>query len=637
MRDYHGRIIAPATGTLAGLYRFDNTYKANGAPATAVLPGVGGLAAETLTYGYDDNGFAQTLTGTWAGGSQTYVANTDYTHDGRTDTRWLGDAGKQVKLSYQYLPHTRWLAQDSVQVETSPGTFTPRYATDYRYDNAGNITGIGGLTNGVADQYECFDYDHRQRLAEAWTQSSYGSGCTTPQRAGADPYWRQWTFDSIGNRLSQVDKDPGAGDTTWTSTVGAAGGVKPHQLKKVDATGPKAGTATRSFAYDAAGNTTTNTTAAGTTQTLTWFGDGRLATVAEGSTTTTFVYDADGKRLLVRGPSRTTLYLPDGTELDAPASGGSTVGTRYYSGVAVRDATGVKWTSVNHQGTSVVQIDSVTLSASRRRSMPYGEDRTSSPSGWTGTKGYVGGTRDATGLTHLGAREYDPTLGRFISRDGVMDNADPQQMHGYAYSHNSPVTRSDPSGLIDTCDEQGTSCSGASTGPDEESTSAHASSGAKAAGRSSKSGKASGQSGKGQKDTSKTATSASKPLTGVGAAMVGGAVAGARHTPPTLWELLTTDPYHHPWCQDDPLSCAEAYRKAAEQYAEAERTGYNVWTGESIGGGGGTHPGRVSEEQLMALHHYWMEVYRAQTAPLTGFLPKQGSDTGPEPEDPDDL
>ncbi len=56
---------------------------------------------------------------------------------------------------------------------------------------------------------------------------------------------------------------------------------------------------------------------------------------------------------------------------------------------------------------------------------------------------------------HLNAREYDPTLGRFISVDPVMDLTDPQQWHAYAYSHNSPVTFSDPSGLIDTCDNDG--------------------------------------------------------------------------------------------------------------------------------------------------------------------------------------
>ncbi|MDG4763442.1 polymorphic toxin-type HINT domain-containing protein [Solwaraspora sp. WMMD406] len=67
---------------------------------------------------------------------------------------------------------------------------------------------------------------------------------------------------------------------------------------------------------------------------------------------------------------------------------------------------------------------------------------------WLGEKGFVGGTRDAsTGLTHLGAREYDPRTGRFISVDPIIDVGDPQQMHGYAYANNSPVSFTDPDGL----------------------------------------------------------------------------------------------------------------------------------------------------------------------------------------------
>jgi hypothetical protein len=47
----------------------------------------------------------------------------------------------------------------------------------------------------------------------------------------------------------------------------------------------------------------------------------------------------------------------------------------------------------------------------------------------------------------VGAREYDSTTGRFLSADPILDLEDPQQINGYAYANNSPVTRSDPSGL----------------------------------------------------------------------------------------------------------------------------------------------------------------------------------------------
>ncbi|MEW2427772.1 RHS repeat-associated core domain-containing protein [Micromonospora sp. NPDC047644] len=84
-----------------------------------------------------------------------------------------------------------------------------------------------------------------------------------------------------------------------------------------------------------------------------------------------------------------------------------------------------------------------------RRQTPYGSPRGSNPT-WANAKGFVGGDNDPTNLVNIGARQYDQTLGRFISVDPVMDLSSPQQWNAYSYASNSPITRSDPSGLIDT-------------------------------------------------------------------------------------------------------------------------------------------------------------------------------------------
>ncbi|MBQ1049265.1 hypothetical protein KBX50_12440 [Micromonospora sp. C51] len=439
--------IPAAEGTLAGTYTTGVAYNLAGKITRQTLPGIGGLPAETITSVYDTNGYARSTTGQIAGAPDTeYLADATYYNHGPAHQSLHGTAGSQVRQTTTIDTGTGRLDSHDVATEspTTPGTFTSKFTSGYTYDQTGNITSIAGKTNGTTDQVECFTYDQLRRLTQAWTQTT--ATCATPQRAGVDPYHRSWTFDALGNRLTQTDHNTTTGNTVWTYNTGALHAVTAHQIASVTATGPLADTGTRGFAYDDAGNMTQRTTPTGTAQTLTWNPEGRLDTLTEDTNSTEYVYDADGNRLISRADDKTTLYLGSTELVVTPTSGGPS-GTRYYAGIAVRDASGLKWTISNHQGTGQVQIDADTLASQRRRTMPYGEQRGTTPSVWLGSKAFVGGTQDDTGLTHLGAREYDPTLGRFISVDPVMDLADPEQWHGYAYSRNSPATFSDPSGL----------------------------------------------------------------------------------------------------------------------------------------------------------------------------------------------
>ena len=268
---------------------------------------------------------------------------------------------------------------------------------------------------------------------------------------GAAPYWFTDSFDAVGNRTARVVRSvAGATTTTYSYAPGT------HQVTGATSTGP-GGVVSSTFAYDEAGNTTTRDVGDDAVQTLTWDVEGELAQVTAGSATDSYTYTADGDRLVRRQGGSTTVYLPGGMELTA--TGGTVTATRYYSFngqvVAVRTgpgATGVSTLVGDHHGTAGLSVANTTRQVSRRYTDPYGAPRGTAPASWAGDHGFLDKPVDDTGLVSVGARYYDPALGRFVSVDPVMDLADPQQWHGYAYANNNPITWSDPTGLAPMID-----------------------------------------------------------------------------------------------------------------------------------------------------------------------------------------
>ncbi len=171
--------------------------------------------------------------------------------------------------------------------------------------------------------------------------------------------------------------------------------------------------------------------------------------MVEGAKTTEFVYDADGTRLLRRDADGVTLYLGH-TELKLSRAGAVSA-TRYYNfGVAsaTRTSGGLSFEATDQHGTSLLAVAATDLSVNQRRYLPFGQLRGTAPASWPSERSYVGGTFDAAiGLIHLGAREYDPSTGRFISVDPAISYGDPQQLNGYSYANNTPITANDADGL----------------------------------------------------------------------------------------------------------------------------------------------------------------------------------------------
>ncbi|MFE4830474.1 RHS repeat-associated core domain-containing protein [Streptomyces sp. NPDC056672] len=468
-----GYQVPASQGDLAGTYVYTSTYNRDGTLQSSGLPAIAGLPAEAVTYTYDALQRPTTMTG-----STSYVTNTVYSKTSLLQQLELSTgSGKKVWQTFGYETGTDRLTRSVVDVY---GATAPAKESNYSYDQAGNVLSIADTADSASPDVQCFAYDSRQRLQDAWTPAATtttaaGSGtrgsiapvdgtgpaaCASAAGSsalgGPAPYWKSYETDAIGNRLADVEHDTGlnaAKNITRGYEYGGAGalGDGPHQVTKVTERTPT-GDRQSTYEYDDAGATTKRTTG-GDAQVLAWDDTGSVdkVTEADGSETS-YLYDAAGDRVQREDPSGTTVYLP-GTELKLSADGTRTEATRYYDyagqTVAVRTAGKLSFIAADHHGTGEVAIDSATGAISQRRYDPFGVERGEKTGTWPGEKGYVGGTIDAsTGLTHLGAREYDATIGKFISADPVIDYTQPQQINGYAYANNSPVTHADPSGMI---------------------------------------------------------------------------------------------------------------------------------------------------------------------------------------------
>ncbi|MFC4110967.1 polymorphic toxin-type HINT domain-containing protein [Nonomuraea zeae] len=447
----------PLTQTLAGTYTTTAKYNPDGSPDARVLPGIGDLLQETVDYSYDDLGKPTTLLGSYDDGTVDYVSNTDYTGYGEVERIQLGEGEQRAWVSRYYDTSTRRLKRVIVDAEVP----APMQADiGYTYDPIGNLTAIADTPKDKPADTQCFRYDHLRRMTEAWTPRT---GCeadpSVSALAGPAPYWHSFALDQVGNRRTETQHSAG-GNTVRTYTYPAAGAAQPHALASVITTAA-AKTTTDGYRYDATGNTIQRPG-----QQLRWDAEGRLAEVTSGDGRTQFLYDADGNRLIRRDPTGATLYLP-GQELRLTDATGGLTATRYYthSGttVGMRDAGGLTWLSADHQNTIHTAIDADNLKVTQRRQTAFGAPR-GAAAALPGELGFVGGTVDAsTGLTTLGARQYDAATGRFLSDDPITNTADPQQINGYAYANNSPVTYSDPDGLLhDSCPDG--VCSGGGQG-----------------------------------------------------------------------------------------------------------------------------------------------------------------------------
>jgi RHS repeat-associated protein len=478
-------VTVPGTNGLANTYQWTTAYYFTGQVKWARQPAMGGLPQEDITPLYAHN---SALPVTLAAGSDPIVSNTVYDHYGRDTREEYGAFNQKVYNSQEYDEHTGALTDQITDRDTAPQRVDNAH---YDYDTAHNITSITDTTGqdstAVTDT-QCFTTDALRRVTQAWTAAPAATctqGASAATVGGPDAYWSSYSYDAVGDRTTETQHTTATGPTADTTRTYAPPPAGTHNLPKVTQTGTNAHT--DSYTYDADGNTDTRTLGGNPQQTLVWDPQGHLSSVKQGTTTVaSYAYDTEGSRRTATDATGTTLYLPDGNQLLLKPDN-TLVGTRYYSyngkTVAMRTGGKISYLISDPNGTGTLQIDATTQAVIHRRTTIFGGTRGALATGWQGTKGFVGGTADvATGLTHLGAREYDPATARFISVDPVLDVASPQTLSGYTYGADNPLVYSDPSGMILKCggddaacpthpqaddDSAGTSTTTTSTTPDD--------------------------------------------------------------------------------------------------------------------------------------------------------------------------
>ncbi|SCL30352.1 intein C-terminal splicing region/RHS repeat-associated core domain-containing protein [Micromonospora nigra] len=172
---------------------------------------------------------------------------------------------------------------------------------------------------------------------------------------------------------------------------------------------------------------------------------------------TQHIYGPGGSRLLTVQGRQATLNLGE-AQLTVRLGGAPVNTQRSYStpgGAVVRHVAGTVEQALtamagDHQGSPYAEVGlAAGMAVGIRKQDPFGNVRSGTVSGDLKTnRGFLGAVRDdASGFVPLGARLYDPEVGRFLSADPVLDLTDPVQNNGYTYAHNNPVTHSDPTGL----------------------------------------------------------------------------------------------------------------------------------------------------------------------------------------------
>ena len=380
----------------------------------------GGLS---LAYTYDAAGRRTSMID-----QSGFKANYSYNTLGRLAS--VTDGNGAMIASYTY-DATGRLAR----VDRGNGT-----ATTYTYDAVGNILLVVNLATGGGTQSQfVYAYDalgRRISAASADGTTSYQYDAAGQLTRVALPNGRtiDYSYDADGNRTSVIDS---------TSGTDAYSNNNLDQYSSING---------NALTYDGDGNLLT----VGGGATYVYNARGQLISTTAGGDTFTYTYDALGNRLTVTQNGVTTRQLVDAQS----GYGGTVVGDfqsngdplrHYIYGLGLTSQTSAGGTSSYYDfdalGNTTALTDANGQVVSAYAYLPFGELLTSSGSTvnpFTFAGQFAVADR-GDGLYFMSSRSYDPSLGRFTTRDPVGFAAGDANL--YRYVHNDPINSVDPTGL----------------------------------------------------------------------------------------------------------------------------------------------------------------------------------------------
>lgn len=412
------------------------TYDAAGNLLSRVSP------SQSLVYTHDARHRLETVTRTVDGEMPT-ITRYEYDQDGNRTAMRGGDG---IRTEYSYDRRHRLT---NLVKRTAAGTLL--LAMQYTVDASGMRTAVEESDATGPVRAVAYAYDATKRLTQE----------AIDHRENASDRVTTWTYDPVGNRLSQALTVGGTNEST-SYTYDA----NDRLLNETRSGG--AGAGTTAYTYDANGNTLTKTSPTGTT-TYVYNDANRLTQATTPQGTTAYVYTADGLRVRqthtpTNGTATTTWYVQDSAypyaqvieEYISQGAGPKSLAatftfaddlvsqTRYESGSPVtrfvqQDGFGsTRWlTDATGAITDTIDFDAFGVEIGRTGSTDIEHL-------------YRGEAFDEQlGLYYLRARWMDPASGRFTQMDTFQGfEQSPATLHKFNYAEGDPVNRIDPSGHL---------------------------------------------------------------------------------------------------------------------------------------------------------------------------------------------